>query len=141
RLQPRGTAGFHPDRRPPLRRRDRAAPRARLRARHRLASPPSRSRALEAVIETYRAVVDKRDQRVYLPKPIPPDALRKILQAGRMTGSSKNREPTRLIVVTERESVRALGALREGGKSLAQAAVAIVTAQVEPHVLRAARRA
>src|SRR5205814_922468 len=49
RLQPRGTAGFHPDRRPPLRRRDRAAPRARLRARHRLASPPSRSRALEAV--------------------------------------------------------------------------------------------
>src|SRR5205814_9222127 len=121
RLQPRGTAGFHPDRRPPLRRRDRAAPRARLRARHRLASPPSRSRALEAVIDAYRAIVDKRDQRVYLPKPIPPDALRRILQAGRMTGSSKNREPNRLIFVSERESGPAPRAPSERAKSPARA--------------------
>src|SRR5256886_13263742 len=73
-----------------------------------------------------------RSQRVSLPKPIPPDALRRILQAGRMTGSSKNREPNRLIVVSEREGVSALGALSEWGKWLAHAAVVIVIAQVEP---------
>ncbi|HEY7250131.1 MAG TPA: nitroreductase family protein [Methylomirabilota bacterium] len=39
-------------------------------------------------MDTYRAVVDKRDQRAYLGRPIPDEALRRILQAGRMTGSS-----------------------------------------------------
>ena len=89
--------------------------------------------------DAYRAVVDKRDQRVYLPKPIPDEALRRILQAARMTGSSKNREPNRLIVVTEREGVRALGALSEWGRWLAQAAVVVVIAQVEPHEFDAGR--
>jgi nitroreductase len=90
-------------------------------------------------MDAYRAVVDKRDQRVYLPKPIPDDALRRILQAGRMAGSSKNREPNRFIVVTEREGVHALGALSEWGKWLAHAAAAVVIAQVEPHEFDAGR--
>ena len=90
-------------------------------------------------MEAYRAVVDKRDQRVYLPAPIPDEALRQILQAARMTGSSKNREPNRLIVVTEREGVRALGALSEGGKWLAHAAAVVVITQVEPHEFDAGR--
>ena len=40
-------------------------------------------------MDAYRAVVDKRDQRVYLPKPIPDEALRRILQAARMTGAAR----------------------------------------------------
>jgi nitroreductase len=94
---------------------------------------------VEAVIDAYRAIVDKRDQRVYLPKPIPAEARRRILQAARMTGSSKNREPNRLVVVSEREGVRALGALSPWGKWLAHAAVVIVIAQVEPHEFDAGR--
>ncbi|HEV8586322.1 MAG TPA: nitroreductase family protein [Methylomirabilota bacterium] len=90
-------------------------------------------------MDAYRAVVDKRDQRVYLPKPIPAEGLRRILQAARMTGSSKNREPNRLIVVTEREGVGALGALSPWGKWLADAAAVIVIAQVEPHEFDAGR--
>jgi len=90
-------------------------------------------------MEAYRAVVDKRDQRVYLPKPIPGDALRRILQAGRMTGSSKNREPNRFLIVTERDGVRALGALSEWGKWLVHAAAVVVIAQVEPHEFDAGR--
>ena len=43
-------------------------------------------------MDAYRAVVDKRDQRAFLPRPLPEETLRRILQAGRMTGSSKNRE-------------------------------------------------
>src|ERR671936_2390400 len=90
-------------------------------------------------MDAYRAVVDKRDQRVYLPKPLPDEAVRRILQAARMTGSSKNREPNRLIVVTEREGVRALAALSEWGRWLAHAAVVVVIAQVEPHEFDAGR--
>jgi len=56
-------------------------------------------------MDAYRAVVDKRDQRAFLPKPIPEDALRRILQAGRMTGSSKNSEPNRFIVIRDRDNV------------------------------------
>ena len=90
-------------------------------------------------MDAYRAIVDKRDQRVYLPKPIPDEALRRILMAARMTGSSKNREPNRLIVVTERERVRALGALSPWGRWLTDAAVVIVIAQVERHEFDAGR--
>src|SRR2546428_10012465 len=90
-------------------------------------------------MDAYRAVVDKRDQRVYLPKPIPDEALRRILQAARMTGSSKNREPNRLVVVSERAGVRALGALSPWGKWLADAAAGIVVAQVEAHEFQPGR--
>jgi nitroreductase len=90
-------------------------------------------------MDAYRAIVDKRDQRVYLPRPIPDGALRRILQAARMTGSSKNREPNRLIVVTEREGVQALGALSPWGKWLSEAAAVIVIAQVERHEFDAGR--
>jgi nitroreductase len=90
-------------------------------------------------MDAYRAVVDKRDQRVYLPKAIPEEALRRILQGGRMTGSSKNREPNRFVVVTEREGVRALGALSPWGRWLAHAAAVVVITQVEPHEFDAGR--
>jgi nitroreductase len=90
-------------------------------------------------MDAYRAVVDKRDQRVYLPRPIPDDALRRILQAARMTGSSKNREPNRLIVVRDPEQLAALGALGAWGAWLAHAAAVIVIAQTERHEFDAGR--
>ncbi len=90
-------------------------------------------------MDAYRAVVDKRDQRVYLPRPVPAEGLRRILQAARMTGSSKNREPNRLVVVTGREGVRALGALSPWGTWLGDAAAVIVIAQVEAHEFDAGR--
>jgi nitroreductase len=90
-------------------------------------------------MDAYRAVVDKRDQRVYVPRPIPDEALRRILQAARMTGSSKNREPNRLIVVRDREGIRALGGLSPWGKWLSEAAAVIVIAQTERHEFDAGR--
>jgi hypothetical protein len=38
-------------------------------------------------MDTYQAVVAKRDQGAFLPRPIPEEALRRILQARRMTGN------------------------------------------------------
>ena len=53
------------------------------------------------MIDAYRAVVDKRDQRGFLDRPLPEDALRRILQAGRMAGSSKNVQPCRFILIDD----------------------------------------
>jgi nitroreductase len=90
-------------------------------------------------MDAYRAVVDKRDQRAFLPRPIPEESLRRILQAARMTGSSKNREPNRLVVVRDRQTLRAIGGLGAWGRWLAEAAVVIVVAQTERHEFDAGR--
>ena len=90
-------------------------------------------------MDAYRAVVDKRDQRVFLSRPIPDEALRRILQAARMTGSSKNSEPNRLIVVRERAGLEALAALSPYAKFVARSAATIVIAQTHEHQFDAGR--
>jgi nitroreductase len=93
------------------------------------------SRAMDA----YRAIVDKRDQRAFLPRPLAEETLRRILTAGRMTGSSKNREPNRLVVVRDRPRLTALGGLSRFGRWMADAAVAVVIVQTERHEFDAGR--
>jgi nitroreductase len=90
-------------------------------------------------MDAYRAVVDKRDQRVFLPKALPDESLRRILQAARMTGSSKNSEPNRLIVVRDKERLAVLATLNPVGKFLAYAAAVIVIAQMHKHEFDAGR--
>ncbi|MBI1733624.1 MAG: nitroreductase family protein [Candidatus Rokubacteria bacterium] len=90
-------------------------------------------------MDAYRAIVDKRDQRAFLPRPIPGDALHRILMAARMTGSSKNREPNRLVVVRARERLAAMGGSGRFATWLADAAVAIVIVQTERHEFDAGR--
>lgn len=90
-------------------------------------------------MDAYRAVVDKRDQRAFVPKPLPEESLRRILQAARMTGSSKNSEPNRLVVVRDRERLAALAGIGAFAKFLANAAVVVVIAQTQPHEFDAGR--
>jgi nitroreductase len=52
-------------------------------------------------MDTYRTIVSKRDTRSFLEKPVPDETLRRIVQAGRMAGSSKNVQPCRFIVIDE----------------------------------------
>src|SRR3972149_9268768 len=56
----------------------------------------------EDSMEAYQCIVSKRDTRSYLDKPIEEETLRKVLQAGRMAGSSKNTQPVRLVVISGR---------------------------------------
>jgi nitroreductase len=102
-------------------------------------SDPRAQTARPPALDAYAAVVGKRDQRAFLPRPIPEKALRRILQAARMTGSSKNREPNRLIVVRDRQRLAALGALSAFARWLANATVVIVIVQTEPHEFDAGR--
>ena len=54
-------------------------------------------------MDAYKAIITKRDTRSYTEDPLPNEVLERIIQAGRMAGSSKNTQPVRLVVVTDRE--------------------------------------
>ena len=59
-------------------------------------------------MDTYLAVASKRDWRSYADRPIPEDVQRRILDAGRVSGSANNRQPWRFIVVEDEEWKQAL---------------------------------
>jgi nitroreductase len=90
-------------------------------------------------MDAYQAIVAKRDQRAFLPRAIPDAALARILQAGRMTGSSKNREPNRFVVVRDRDRLATIAALSPVAGWMARATVAVVLVQTEPHDFDAGR--
>jgi nitroreductase len=52
-------------------------------------------------VDAYLAVVSKREVRNYAPREIEPDAERRILDAGRVAGSSKNRQARRFVIVRD----------------------------------------
>src|SRR3954447_25410704 len=58
-----------------------------------------------AHVDAFLAVASKREVRRYADTPIPPETERRILEAGRVTGSSKNRQPWRFVVLSDREAV------------------------------------
>ncbi len=92
-------------------------------------------------MDLYRGTISKRDRRAFLPRPIPAESLRRILQAGRMTPSSKNSEPNRFVVVESPEGKRALAETSPMARWLADAAIIIVIAQVHEHPFDAGRAA
>jgi len=59
-------------------------------------------------MDAYKAIITRRAVREFEQKPIPEDALHRILQAGRMSGSSKNTQPWAFIVIREQATRQAL---------------------------------
>jgi nitroreductase len=76
-------------------------------------------------MDAYKAVITKRDTRHFLPDAIAEDVLTRILQAGRMAGSSKNVQPVRLVVLRERARLEEIAACGQFAKHVPSAAVAI----------------
>jgi nitroreductase len=64
--------------------------------------------------------------RSYRNAPLPEALVRRIVEAGRLTGSGMNGQPWHFIVVREPETLRKLGALASSGPYVAQAPLAIV---------------
>jgi nitroreductase len=58
-------------------------------------------------MDAFLAVVSKREVRSYDPRPLPEASRRRILEAGRLAGSSKNRQQRRFVVLTDVERVAA----------------------------------
>lgn len=50
-------------------------------------------------MDTFLAIASRREVRDYEPRPLPPEVEERILDAGRLAGSSKNRQPWRFDVV------------------------------------------
>jgi nitroreductase len=79
-------------------------------------------------VEVFDAVRTVLAVRNYRDDPVPPDTVRRIVEAGRLTASSMNGQPWHFIVVENRDTIRQLGALAQTGPYVAQAAVAVVVA-------------
>jgi nitroreductase len=56
-------------------------------------------------MDAYLAVVSKREVREYLARPLEPEVEHAILDAGRMAGSAKNRQPWTFLVVRDDAAV------------------------------------
>ncbi|MBE7519945.1 MAG: nitroreductase family protein [Thermoflexaceae bacterium] len=79
-------------------------------------------------MDTYRAIVSKREVRAFAEREVPGEVVARILQAGRMAGSAKNAQPLRFIVMREREGREALAAC--GGFAMHVPAAAFAVAIV-----------
>jgi nitroreductase len=79
-------------------------------------------------MEVYAAVKSILAVRSYQGKPIPADALDRILEAGRLSASSRNGQPWRFILIEDRETLRKIGELVKTGPYIAEAPLAIAVA-------------
>jgi nitroreductase len=79
-------------------------------------------------MEVFEAVRTVLAVRTYQDKPVPPDVVRRIVEAGRLTASSMNAQPWHFVVVEDRDTLRQLGALARTGRYVAQAPLAVVVA-------------
>lgn len=82
----------------------------------------------------WRAITTKRAIRHFTDRPLPAEALERILDAGRRAGSSKNSQRWEFIVVADREVLRELTAVGPWAGHLAGAAVAVALVTPDPRV-------
>jgi nitroreductase len=78
-------------------------------------------------VDTFLAVASRREVRDYAGRPIPEDAALRILEAGRISGSSRNSQPWRFVVV-ESPSLkeRLAGAVYASGNVRGAALVVVI---------------
>src|ERR671935_3209270 len=78
--------------------------------------------------DVFEAVRTLLAVRSYQATPVPDALIRRIVEAGRLTGSGMNGQPWNFIVVRDAETLRRLGALASSGPYVAEAPLAIVVA-------------
>ena len=91
-------------------------------------------------MDAFLAIVSKREVRSYADRPLPGDAVRRVLEAGRLAGSSKNRQQRRFVILSDRQAI-ARGVYEPGNIAGAALVVAIVTSGKGPTGLDAGRAA
>jgi nitroreductase len=65
-------------------------------------------RQYAAVVDTFLAIASKREVRRYTDRPLTGELERRILDAGRMAGTSGNRQRVRFVVVADRDRLAEL---------------------------------
>lgn len=79
-------------------------------------------------MEVYEAVRTVLAVREYQDKPVPEDAVHRIIEAAHLTASSQNGKPWHFIVVQDRGTIRRLAGIARTGPYIAQAPLAVVVA-------------
>jgi nitroreductase len=80
------------------------------------------------MMDVFEAVRTILAVRKYQDKPVPEDVIRRIVEAGHLTASSRNLQPWHFIVVQDRAMLKKLGEMVTTGPYTADAAFAIVVA-------------
>lgn len=83
-------------------------------------------------MNVYDAVCAKRAIRHFADQPISDETLRKILNAGRLSGSSKNTQPWMFIVIRDRDRLKALSECGTYAAHLAGANVGVALLTPDP---------
>ena len=94
-------------------------------------------------MDAYLAIASKREVRAYEERPLSDEAQRRILEAGRVAGSSKNRQARRFVVVRDPALVERVAACVYASDNVAGAAlvVAVVVGGKGPTTFDAGRAA
>ncbi len=79
-------------------------------------------------MEVFEAVRTVLAVRNYQERPVPPDTVRRIIEAGRLTASSMNGQPWHFILVEDRDTLRRLAELARSGPYIAEAPIAVAVA-------------
>jgi nitroreductase len=79
-------------------------------------------------MDVFEAVRTLLAVRGYQDKPVSDAVVRRIVDAGRLTGSGMNGQPWHFVVIRDGETLRRLGALASSGPYVAQAPLAVVVA-------------
>jgi nitroreductase len=82
-------------------------------------------------METWDAIMARRNVREFQDRPLPREQLERILEAGRRAPSSRNWQPWDFILVTDREQLRELAKVWRGAGHVATSAATI--ALILPH--------
>jgi nitroreductase len=66
-------------------------------------------------MDTFLAIASRREVRAYDERPIPEEVVRRILDAGRLSGSGSNRQPWRFVLVSGKAQAAVADAVFEPG--------------------------
>jgi nitroreductase len=79
-------------------------------------------------MEVFEAVRTVLAVRSYRSDPVPPETVRRIIEAAWLTASSRNAQPLRHIVVDDRDTIQQLASVARTGPYIAGAPLAVVVA-------------
>jgi nitroreductase len=82
-------------------------------------------------VDAYQAIISKRDTRNFTGEPVSDESLRRVLQAGRMAGSAKNRQPVSFVVLRDQSRKAELAKCGDFAAWVPEAAVAIAVVMPE----------
>jgi nitroreductase len=76
-------------------------------------------------VDAYLAIASKREVRAYADRPLPDDAVRRLLEAGRVAGSSRNRQARRFVALRDRALIERAAQTVYASDNLLGAALAV----------------